>query len=329
MQKELISVIVPIYNAAPYLEECLESIAAQTYTGFECILVDDGSTDSSGAICDDFCRKDSRFRVIHQENSGVGFARNRGLDQARGTYIQFIDSDDVVLPGMLQAAATLIQSGAYDWVSWNTARIDAQGKPTDTIPGDAAGSHIREYDSFERLQFLTGSSNHSQTYPSAIWNKLYSRALVGGLRFIHACYYEDFGFNFILLQKTRRTAHLCQTLYLWRQHSGSATHTDFAKQVFESITHLASLLSLTCPDNDIPFRGRLLGLTYRKMQTACYSLMGTDFYPEFSAMCKDIRKNTLREYASTKMIPLTERLAILVAWHFPHIGKLFFKLLGN
>ena len=119
MQEELISIIVPVYNAAPYLEECLESIAAQTYTGFECILVDDGSTDSSGAICDDFCRKDSRFRVIHQENSGVGFARNRGLDQARGTYIQFIDSDDVVLPGMLQAAATLIQSGAYDWVSWN------------------------------------------------------------------------------------------------------------------------------------------------------------------------------------------------------------------
>ena len=130
MQKELISIIVPVYNAAPYLEECLESIAAQTYTGFECILVDDGSTDSSGAICDDFCRKDSRFRVIHQENSGVGFARNRGLDQARGTYIQFIDSDDVVLPGMLQAAATLIQSGAYDWVSWNAARIEATHSST-------------------------------------------------------------------------------------------------------------------------------------------------------------------------------------------------------
>ena len=113
MEDNLISIIVPVYNVEEYLPECLDSIINQTYSNFEAILVDDGSTDASGAICDDYCLKDRRFRVIHQKNAGLGFARNTGLDNAAGMYVQFVDSDDTVLPDMLESALALIRSGRF------------------------------------------------------------------------------------------------------------------------------------------------------------------------------------------------------------------------
>ena len=97
-----VSVIVPVYNVENYLERCLESILAQSFTDFELILVDDGSTDGSGSICDEFAKIDQRISVLHQINQGVSVARNRGIAESRGKWISFIDSDDYILPDYLQ-----------------------------------------------------------------------------------------------------------------------------------------------------------------------------------------------------------------------------------
>ena len=93
-QSPLISIIVPVYNVEDYIRPCLDSILAQTYTNFEAILVDDGSKDGSGSVCDEYAEKDSRFIVVHKENGGVSSARNKGLEIAKGEYIAFVDSDD-------------------------------------------------------------------------------------------------------------------------------------------------------------------------------------------------------------------------------------------
>lgn len=98
----LISIAVPVYKVEPYLGQCIKSILKQTYKNFELILVDDGSPDDCGAICDDFAKRDSRIRVIHQANGGVSRARNAGLDVANGTYVTFIDADDCVTPRYLE-----------------------------------------------------------------------------------------------------------------------------------------------------------------------------------------------------------------------------------
>ena len=90
------SIIIPVYNTAPFLEECLSSVANQTFTNWECICVNDGSTDNSGSILDDYSIRDSRFKIIHKENEGVSVARNRALDIVKGEYIAFVDSDDYV-----------------------------------------------------------------------------------------------------------------------------------------------------------------------------------------------------------------------------------------
>lgn len=107
-----ISVIVPVYNTAKYLPQCIESILDQTYTNFELLLIDDGSSDNSGEICESYAERDTRVRVIHQENAGVSAARNRGLDEACGEYIMFVDSDDYVDSELLECAYHEIR--AYD-----------------------------------------------------------------------------------------------------------------------------------------------------------------------------------------------------------------------
>ena len=111
------SIIIPVYNVAPYLRECLDSVLAQTFTDWEAICVDDGSTDESGAILDEYAAKDSRVRVIHQKNAGVSAARNAALSVARGAWIGFVDGDDAIAPNWLEIANNAVAGKNHpDWV---------------------------------------------------------------------------------------------------------------------------------------------------------------------------------------------------------------------
>ena len=123
MEKEklsnpIISIIVPVYNVEKYLNRCIESILNQTFPDFELILIDDGSTDKSGDICDDYKSKDSRVKVIHKNNEGVSVARNVGLDNSKGTYILFVDSDDYIDNDLLEIAVCNMQSKETDIIFW-------------------------------------------------------------------------------------------------------------------------------------------------------------------------------------------------------------------
>ena len=118
-----ISIIVPVYNVEPYIKRCMESIISQTYTDFECILIDDGSTDNSSAICDEYAQKDGRFVAIHKQNGGVSSARNTGLDIAKGEYVIFTDPDDYIAEDTLMVAMQQMQEG-FDFVSWNYVTVN-------------------------------------------------------------------------------------------------------------------------------------------------------------------------------------------------------------
>ena len=110
----MVSIIVTVYNIEKYLEPCLKSILDSTYQDYEVILVDDGSKDGSGMICDHFAEQDGRFKVIHKVNAGVSQARNTGLEAAKGDYITFVDGDDVIHPNMLAVLMDAINEGDYD-----------------------------------------------------------------------------------------------------------------------------------------------------------------------------------------------------------------------
>ena len=121
-----ISLIVPVYNVEPYLRRCLDSVLAQTFTGFEVILVDDGSTDASGRICDEYAEKDARFRVIHKQNGGVSSARNEGIQASRGRYLAFLDSDDELVPDAFAVFAAL--PAEYDLAVCGSKWIATDGR---------------------------------------------------------------------------------------------------------------------------------------------------------------------------------------------------------
>lgn len=99
----MISIVVPVYNVEKYLKKCLDSVISSSYKDWECILVDDGSKDNSGLICDEYVKKDSRFRVIHKQNGGLSSARNAGMEVAKGKWLMFIDSDDFISPHRIQS----------------------------------------------------------------------------------------------------------------------------------------------------------------------------------------------------------------------------------
>ena len=138
-----LSVIVPVYNTEKYLRECLDSILTQTYTDFELILVDDGSTDSSGAICDSYSRADSRIHVIHQQNGGVTAARKMGTKAAVGDYISFVDSDDWIAPDMFQQMLAKAEHHDLDMILCDMV-VEKQGSSTVIRTGDLTGQFSSE-----------------------------------------------------------------------------------------------------------------------------------------------------------------------------------------
>lgn len=143
-----ISIIVPVYQVEKYLNECIDSILAQTFTDFELILVDDGSPDNCPALCDAAAKRDSRVRVIHKQNGGVSTARNAGLDAAQGNWIAFVDSDDTVEPEYLEKMHKAVLETGADFAICSSQCIDETGK---TLAGG-------EHRLFERVFAAEGSS---------------------------------------------------------------------------------------------------------------------------------------------------------------------------
>ena len=191
MEQPLISIIVPVYNAEPYLDNCLDSIAAQTWENLEVWLVDDGSTDASPALCDARAAADSRFHVLHQANAGVSAARNAALERATGQYLQFVDGDDYLPSTATERLVRTAGATGADLVIGRFWRVAGTRK--------ALQGHIRREGVFTRREFaeemLKAPANF---YYGVLWNKLYRRSIVeeGGLRCDpEVSWCEDFLFN--------------------------------------------------------------------------------------------------------------------------------------
>ncbi|MDB5962044.1 MAG: CDP-glycerol:poly(glycerophosphate)glycerophosph otransferase, partial [Massilia sp.] len=160
----LISVVVPAYNVAPYLEQCLTSILDQEGVNLELIVVDDGATDGSGRIADQCAERDARVRVIHQENSGPSASRNKGMAAARGAYLAFLDGDDYVLPGAYAALLESIQSNGADFVTANALRL-TNGRQ------HQSGLHARAIE--QDLRATNIRANPALLWDTVVWNKLF------------------------------------------------------------------------------------------------------------------------------------------------------------
>ena len=214
----MISIIVPIYNVARYLPECLDSILAQTEPNWEAILVDDGSTDDSGSICDAYVQNDPRFRVIHQENSGAANAKNAGLDAAEGEYVAFIDSDDWVDPDWLEKMLSALESSGAD-----VAECDFTKEYRNcSEPGNTASYSAGVFPSQEYLGIYL--SNWSC---SLFWNKVFKRKLTQNIRFRkeRRCIDDEF-YTYKVLSNAKKIVRIEDSLHHYRQRASSAVSSS-------------------------------------------------------------------------------------------------------
>lgn len=222
MREPLVTIVVPVYNVAPYLGQCLESIRAQTYPHFQCILVNDGSTDNSGAICRAAADRDSRFLLVERENAGVSQARNAALDLAEGEYLQFADGDDYLAPEATAAFVHTAQATGCDLAVSHFIRVAGQRQ--------AQRGHIRTRGVMTRQEYaghmVKAPANY---YYGVLWNKFYRRSMVeaGHLRFQQdVAWCEDFLFNLDYIACARLIATIPQPLYYYRKREDSLVNTQ-------------------------------------------------------------------------------------------------------
>ena len=215
----LVSVIVPVYNVAPYLHEALDSVVNQTYKDLEIIIVDDGSTDGSASICEEYAASDPRIKLVHQANKGLSGARNTGLEHATGEFVSFIDSDDSISPMFIESLVNAMVSTSADVSICRFSAFETSGKmdgviATSVFPTIAAGTFERA----DALQLLT-----EEKISVNACNKLLRRALWAGVRFPEGHVYEDALAAFKMFDKARRVVLVDKSSYNYRQRTDSIT----------------------------------------------------------------------------------------------------------
>ena len=203
----MISVIVPVYNVEPYLRKCLDSIINQTYLDLEIMVIDDGSTDGSGAICDEY-RKDERVKVFHTENSGLSAARNFGLDNSRGDWIGFVDSDDWIEPDMYEELIKHAEQTGADVVECG-CHADYMTK---TIEHSSIKKTISDKEAIEAL-----IRNEIRTQ---VWNKIWKNYLFTEIRFPEGQSFEDVATTYKLIREATVTG-IPNNYYHWIQRKSS------------------------------------------------------------------------------------------------------------
>lgn len=225
MAETLVTIVVPVYNTGKYLRQCVGSVLAQTYTHWELILVDDGSTDGSGALCDALARQDDRISVIHAANGGLSVARNRGIDAARGEYLAFLDSDDLLHPRFLEImAGTACRSGADVTVCLNERFDDGQESSPPLLNDREKGTDFRPEMPESPLSVVADILYQRGGMEASACGKLYASRLWKESRFRPGIGYEDLDLIPRIMAESRRTAVISLPLYLYRQHGASYLH---------------------------------------------------------------------------------------------------------
>ena len=223
----LVSVIIPVYNVRPYLEEALDSVLSQTYDNLEILVIDDGSTDGSGEICDAYAKRDRRIHVIHQQNRGLSAARNVGLDRMTGELVAFLDSDDALRLSFIEEMRTVMVREDVDSVVCRYTVHETYGRLEDT-GNEAQGPTIEggRYDRDAALRaYVDGRINWS------VWNKMYRREVWRNVRFPEGHVFEDLAIALNVFEQCHAVQALDHPLYRYRVRPESIMHSISPKQI--------------------------------------------------------------------------------------------------
>lgn len=321
LQVGLVSVIVPVYKAEAYLRQCLDSICGQSYRKLEIILVDDGSPDSSGMICDEYAAKDERITVLHQENAGISQARNNGLAAATGEYVLFVDSDDWIEAETCEAAVAAAKGQQADVVFWNYYReygdkqLTRKLLPNTNIVFDKA-------ECVELRRRIVGPVGKELARPeqldtlSTVWGKLYRRDCIeaSAARFVDleeigTC--EDGLFNAEVFSAVEKAVYIDRYLYHYRRTNENSFTTGYKADLWEQWNRLYDRFGEICPEESAALKNRI-----------ALNLIGLGMNISVSGLATNEKRAALKEIlASSQYRAAVRRLDIST---MPIYWKVFF-----
>lgn len=316
VHRPFVSMVVPVYNVEPYLVDCVKSILKQDYQNLDILLINDGSTDNSGKLCDKLATQDSRIKVIHKKNGGLSSARNVGIDQLKGEYIVFVDSDDILHPAYV---STLLQlQSKYDC---RLLMCDMQ-KFTDS-PDFAIPEKKQQYDLIHTKEcirrFLRGE------WWSA-WAKLYSADLFKHVRFPEGRNNEDYAILTRIFEQTETAIYLHAPLYFYRQRPGSITKSPLNNHSFDEIDNCVDVLeyiTLKHPEFYSEAEANLaysLEKLYRELQT----VNATQFRPQLQQILSLYKKHG-KSFLKNPIISRQSRFFIWFQVNIPLLASFIVK----
>lgn len=331
LRNELISVIISVYNIKNYLPRCLETVAGQSYQNIEIIIVDDGSTDGTAAICDEFVKNDNRASVIHQENAGLWAARNAGQRVARGNYLLYVDGDDYLHLDAIKVMYDAINSNdGYD-----LAMIDR--KLTERLDENitAEGKNTRTELSQEQLisNMFCGDDSVLFVYQ---WNKLYRKELIENLWSNSYMRSQDFDFNFRTYLRVNKAVWVHRELYFYVQRGDSLVKLPEAWILyFDCRSRLLFQNYINLPADKHQYSFFLLRQLYRYLPELKYKYLWNPdknstwhlrSKEDVWSFCRDCERATWRAYWKNRRICIAEKMIQQLLLHCPRLTRLKRKL---
>ena len=228
MDSTLVSVIVPIFNTGKYLQDCLDSIIGQTYKNLEILLIDDGSTDESGKICDMYSTRDTRIKAFHRENQGVSAARNFGIEHCTADWLMFVDADDVLHRELINTVLSIAEQQNSDIVEFGYKKFIDQPPNVDVID-----YKLESFSGREMLRNLFMPGMGIQT--DAVWSKIYRKELWNTIRFPLNKRFEDTATSYQVLYKAKKVIYINAELYFYRINEESFTAGEYDLRQFNQI----------------------------------------------------------------------------------------------
>ena len=311
--KPVISIIVPVYNVENYIHICLKSILNQTFSNYECLLIDDGSTDLSGTLCDNICHQDNRFKVIHQNNQGEADARNQGLRHAIGKYIYFMDSDDYIHPKTLEILYNAINRHQTSFSMILGKRVYNYDEPY---------SHLRlSYTLLsqdELIKRLFGNSDVEIQF-QVLWNKLYPKELIKNL-FLNKTASEDTDYNLRVFLQSQSAVLINSEMYYWVQRNSSITHSGINKRYVDILDTYYNMYNYI-PINREKYRAYCIYKLYKRILNVRYNTKANEYNNYAIKKIRFIKEQTWKYFKNIPHLSLRKKCTISILYYIPALYK--------
>lgn len=302
MSKIFVSIIVPVYNVERYLRECLDSIAQLKAFSWEAILIDDGSTDSSGAICDEYAKREPKFRVIHQKNAGVSAARNAGLEAAEGEWIWFVDSDDSINPDFEITNMEALEQADYVMFDYRDFQDGIKVNALKHQIGEVYDAQLGKNDFLCKYQ----CNHHQRLFYKKMWVMIdHHQRLAFSLGTRVG---EDLEFQYKYLTLCQRPARFDAVLYNYRLREGSATQDDsYRRKNLEDLPLVIDRLLKWCKDENVKPEPWLEMRIQQMFQNLLYS----------ASLVKEVEMKVLQATIRSLLLAFREQ-----GFNFPKMAKM-------